>query len=105
VLSEFWVVATRPCDVNGCGLAFEDAVTAIGKVRATFRCLAEPKDLADRWQQVVIDNRAMGKQGHDARLVALMLAHQITHILTLNPDYFSRYQGITPVTPTEVLGL
>lgn len=103
VLGEFWVVLTRPCDVNGCGLAFDDAVTAITKVRATFRCLAEPKDLADRWQQVVIDSEAMGKQAHDARLVALMLAHQITHILTLNPTHFARYQGITPVTPSEAL--
>lgn len=47
ILAEFWVVLTRPCDVNGCGLVFDDTVTAIGKVRAAFRCLAEPPDIAD----------------------------------------------------------
>lgn len=32
-----------------------------------------------------------------------MLAHGITHILTLNPTDFVRYEGITPVTPQEIL--
>jgi predicted nucleic acid-binding protein len=45
----------------------------------------------------------MGKPAHDARIAAIMLAHNVTNILTLNPDDFSRYQGITPVTPSEVL--
>jgi predicted nucleic acid-binding protein len=103
ILAEFWVVLTRPCDVNGCGLAFDDAITAIGKVRGSFRCLAEPPDIADRWQQVIIDNKVMGKQAHDARIAALMLAQGITHILTLNPGDFTRYEGITSVTPQELV--
>ncbi|MEN6357468.1 MAG: hypothetical protein ABFD83_10330 [Armatimonadota bacterium] len=48
------------------------------------------------------NNNVNGKQAHDARIVALMLAHGITHILTLNPGDFSRYTGVTPVTPNEV---
>lgn len=103
VLAEFWVVTTRPCDANGCGLAFEDALTAVEKVRTTFACLAEPPDMADRWQRVVTDRRVMGKPAHDARIVALMLAHGVTHLLTLNPSDFARYQEITPVTPAESL--
>ena len=103
ILIEFWVVLTRPCDVNGCGLAFDDAVTAVGKVRSTFRCLTEPADMADRWQQVVTTNKAMGKPAHDARIAALMLAHGITQILTLNAADFARYDGIAPVTPQEIV--
>ena len=41
----------------------------------------------------------------DARIAALMLAHGVTHILTLNPTDFARYQDITPVTPSEALSL
>jgi predicted nucleic acid-binding protein len=104
ILAEFWVVLTRPCDVNGCGLAFDDAVTAIGKVRTTFRCLAEPPDIADRWQQIVSENKVMGKPAHDARIAALMLAHGVTHLLTLNPTDFTRYSDTTAVTPQEILG-
>ena len=102
-LAEFWVVATRPCDANGCGLTFDDAVTALAKVRATFRCLAEPSDIADRWQQLVIDNKVMGKPAHDTRIVALMLAHGVTHLLTLNPGDFARYAEITTLTPQDIL--
>jgi len=32
-----------------------------------------------------------------------MLAHGVTHLLTLNPTDFARYDGITPVTPQEIL--
>ena len=38
------------------------------------------------------------------RIAALMLAHGVTHILTLNPTDFARYSGITAVTPQEILG-
>ena len=36
-------------------------------------------------------------------LVALMQAHGISNILTLNVNDFARYQEITPVTPAEIL--
>jgi len=39
----------------------------------------------------------------DTRLVALMVAHGITHLLTLNPTDFARYSEITAVTPQEIL--
>jgi predicted nucleic acid-binding protein len=45
----------------------------------------------------------IGKPAHDARIVALMLAHGVTQLLTLNPSDFARYQGITTVTPQEIL--
>jgi len=59
--------------------------------------------MADRWQQVVTTNKAMGKPAHDARIAALMLAHGITQILTLNAADFARYDGIAPVTPQEIV--
>ena len=43
----------------------------------------------------------MGRQAHDARIVALMQAHGIAHIVTLNVDDFKQYQGITPFSPQE----
>jgi hypothetical protein len=46
----------------------------------------------------------MGVQVHDARLVALMMAHGLSHLLTLNPADFQRYPGITALSPSAVLG-
>ena len=47
----------------------------------------------------------VGKQVHDARLVAMMLAWQIDNILTLNDRDFRRYEseGIKVVTPAELI--
>ena len=45
----------------------------------------------------------IGVQVHDARLVALLQVHGVTHILTLNTADFHRYHGITALSPTELL--
>ena len=104
VLIEFWAVATRPLDVNGLGLTPAQVRGHMADLREIFTCLPEPPDMADRWQAVADKHSVAGKQAHDARIVALMQAHDITYILTLNPGDFARYQEITAVTPQEVLG-
>lgn len=44
----------------------------------------------------------MGVNVHDARLVAAMLSHKLTHILTFNAKDFRRYSEIEVVTPMEL---
>ncbi len=44
----------------------------------------------------------MGKQVHDARLVAAMITHHITHLLTFNIDDFKRFSAIVVVHPRSV---
>ena len=53
--------------------------------------------------QLVVAHHVMGIQVHDARLVALMKVHGITHVLTLNPIDFARYAEITAITPHEIV--
>ena len=36
-------------------------------------------------------------------LIDTKLAHRSTHILTLNVADFARYDGITPISPSDVL--
>lgn len=45
----------------------------------------------------------MGVNVHDARLVAAMLVHGLTHILTFNISDFARYSEITAVHPTTII--
>jgi hypothetical protein len=47
----------------------------------------------------------IGKQVHDARLVAVMLAWQIENLLTLNDRHFRRFEpeGIAIVTPSDLV--
>ncbi len=44
----------------------------------------------------------MGKRTHDARIVATMLAHEITHLLTFNPSDFAVTSSITIVQPQDL---
>ncbi len=54
------------------------------------------------WRRLVVKYRVSGVQVHDTRLVAAMLVHGITHILTFNPNDFARYPEITAVNPTKM---
>lgn len=103
VLVEFWVVATRPRAVNGLGLTADEATSRLHEIEETYLLLPEPPDIAQQWASVVTSHGVLGKQAHDARLVALMLSHGITQLLTLNPQDFARYPEITAITPSEIL--
>lgn len=46
---------------------------------------------------------SIGKQNHDARLVASMVAHSVPAILTFNAADFRRYTEIEVLTPAEVV--
>lgn len=47
----------------------------------------------------------MGKRTHDARIVAVMLANGITHLLTFNPSDFVGISSITITRPQDLIPL
>lgn len=69
VLVEFWVVATRPVDVNGFGWTTEIVGAAIARLRERFELLAESPELFERWIELVVqgDLRANGRMTRDSR--------------------------------------
>lgn len=102
VLAEYWVVATRPREVNGMGLSPQAAAREIDEILSAMETLVEPKDGPVRWHDIVVSHSIVGKPAHDARLVALMLSHGVTHVLTLNASDFARYPEITVVAPQQI---
>ena len=60
----------------------------------------DPPELYDEWRRLVVLRGVSGKNAHDTRLVAAMMVHSITQILTYNADDFTRYSGIEVVQPT-----
>ena len=56
------------------------------------------------WVSLVTAFQVIGRRVHDARLVAVMLTHGITHLLTFN-HYDFRQFPITVVTPGDLLAL
>ncbi|MDQ3813763.1 MAG: type II toxin-antitoxin system VapC family toxin [Armatimonadota bacterium] len=105
-LFEFWAVATRPETVRGLGFTLEEARASLDQFVLTFPPLADALDLFVRWRRLIEVYGVGGKQGHDARYIAAMQAHGLTHILSFDAD-FNRYapEGITVVDPAGVLAL
>lgn len=103
VLIEFWVVATRPIASNGLGWPIPRVHTAIEELRDRFPMAEETSHIFPKWLSLVATNQVRGKRTHDARIVAVMLTSDVSHILTLNPDDFSGMPGIAVVHPRNIL--
>ncbi len=105
-LIEFRNVATRPIAVNGLGLAPTAAEAQAAAFEMTFPILPETPDIYPAWKTLAQIAGVIGKQVHDARLVAVCHVYGITHILTFNVQHFVRLAshgtGITVVDPGTV---
>jgi len=106
VLVEFRNVATRPAAVNGLGLSTIDTEAQAATFEARFALLAETADIYPAWKALVGALGVIGKQVHDARLVAVCHVYGVTHLLTFNVSHFVRLAGfgagVVVVDPTGV---
>ena len=97
---EFWVAATRPIAVNGLSMTPEEAEAELQQLGAPlFRFLRDERAIYDPWHDLVRAHRVQGKNAHDARFVAAMQRHGVTHLLTFNVADFRPFPGITVVDP------
>ena len=96
VMIEFRNVATRPVAVNGLGLSIAEAETLAATFESRFPMLADTPDIYPAWKALVSALSVVGKQVHDARLVAVCHTHAVTHVLTFNVGHFSRLAGYGP---------
>ena len=102
-LIEFWAVSTRPVPNNGLGLSVAQAEAEISSLKRVFALLTDIPDVFAEWERIVGRYRVLGKQAHDAHLVASMLVHHVTHLLTFNDIDFKRFTEITVVNPNSLL--
>ena len=103
ILIEFWVVATRPNDVNGLGWTTQKTQQEIKQILSQFSLLEETLDIFPLWFQLVTTYNIKGKRSHDLRILAVMKASSITHLLTFNPDDFIPLPNITIVHPQDFI--
>jgi predicted nucleic acid-binding protein len=99
VLIEFWVVATRPTTVNGFGWSVEETKASVDRLLYLFPLLEDCSEIFSTWLELVSTNNIKGKQSHDIRLVAVMLAYGVDHLLTFNPNDFAIVSNITVIHP------
>src|SRR5262245_19086786 len=91
VLREYLVVATRPVEVNGLNLGPTDALANVEAFRGRMRLLVEGEPVWDRLRGLIASYGCLGKQIHDANVVATALASGVTKLVTANTDDFARF--------------
>jgi predicted nucleic acid-binding protein len=95
-LIEFRNFATRPVGANGLGLPVVTAAAVAAAFEAAFPLLEETPAVYLAWRALADAAGVVGKQVHDARLVAVCHVHGVTHLMTFNVGHFARLAGFGP---------
>jgi hypothetical protein len=88
--------------VNDLGLTASEADSELARLEPLFALLPDSPSLLTEWRHLVVTHGVLGKNAHDARLVAAMRNHGMTQLLSFNVADFSRFPGITVIDPTTV---
>ena len=85
VVAEFWNVCTRPSDCNALGLSPKVADSKLQAIELAFTLFTGSElEIYQQWKELITTYQVKGVQVHDARLVASILVHGLTHVLTFN---------------------
>jgi predicted nucleic acid-binding protein len=82
--------------MNGLGYAASRARIISRGFETKFSWLEETPAIFLAWKSLVDVAGVIGKQVHDARLVAVCHAHGVDQLLTFNAAHFQRYATIAP---------
>lgn len=99
---EFWNVSTRPIAQNGYGLSPTETNEVATQIEKAFILLPDVEAIHDEWRRLVFAYGVSGTKVHDARIVAAMIVHRVSHILTLDGSDFERYSEIVIVAPQNI---
>jgi predicted nucleic acid-binding protein len=101
--AEFWNVCTRPPGVRGgFGLTIDATARKLRLIQRLVDIRSDSEVIFNEWKRLVVAHSVRGVQVHDARLVAAMVVHDISNLLTFNTADFKRYPKITLLAPTDV---
>jgi hypothetical protein len=83
-------------------LTIDETEYEVRKFKRLFTVYDDIPNIFAEWENLVLKHNVSGKNVHDTRLVAAMLTHNITHLLTFNVKDFKRFSEITTVEPQNV---
>jgi predicted nucleic acid-binding protein len=101
-VAEFYNVSTRPVTARGgYGLPVKTVEARVAFIERLGPRMIENDDVYRQWKRLISNYKVTGVAVHDARLVAMMLAHGVGRVLTVNDRDFRRYEpeGIGVLTP------
>ena len=100
---ELWAVATRPVEANGFGWTSERTAKEVTDLQERFPVLPDSPEVFMRWFELVKRLPVHGKRVHDARLVAVLQAHAVEHLVTFNPSDFAVFSFLSLTDPNSLL--
>ena len=102
-ITEFWAVATRTVEANGLAMPPGEVEAHAAWLESTFLFLPDGASVYPEWRRLVVAYGVTGAQVYDTRLVAVMRAYGVSHLLTFNIEHFRHYSGITVVHPRKIV--
>jgi predicted nucleic acid-binding protein len=103
-LIELWNVCTRPAERNGLGFTSERTKAEVDRLKRLFIFIPDTPAIFPEWERLETTYEVKGTKVHDTRLVAFMLVHRLSQILTFNVKDFRRFSPeITSVSPKEIV--
>ena len=104
VMREVYHTCMRPHEGNGLGFDVPRARAFLGLFdKGEWTLLDDIQGIHAEWRRLIDTIEIRGRQAHDANHAAALLAHRVTHLLTLDRRDFARYPGISVLNPDEVL--
>ena len=100
---EFWAVATRPVEANGFGWTSERTAKEVTDLQDRFPVLPDSPEVFNRWFELVNRLPVYGKRVHDARLVAVLQAHEVEHLVTFNTSDFAVFSFLSLIDPNSLV--
>jgi predicted nucleic acid-binding protein len=98
-VAEFLAVATRSIADRGLAMTQSRADAELSKVTDSLEVLYDSPAVLAELRRLVVAHRVTGKNVHDARLVATMIANGVSDILTFNVQDFARFTEIRVIDP------
>lgn len=99
IMREYLSVATRPQSENGMGLRPEAAAANASSFLERCDLLAETVAVVQRLLALLPVGPTLGRQVHDANIVATALAHGVHRIVTDNVRHFARFADLIEIVP------
>jgi len=81
----------------------QETAQRLDAIETRFSILPESSEIFTQWRSLVLAHRVSGRQVHDTRLAAVMMAGAIPAILTKNVADFRRYTMVEAVDPDDVM--
>lgn len=101
IIREYLVVATRDAEVNGLGMEPADAIKNVQAFNERLLFFDETEAGSIRLRHLTNSYRLIGTRIHDANVVATMLSHGISKIVTESRADFSVFSEVETIDLPE----